>query len=92
MNTSDYMSIIVDGMAQTHSQLPWLGNLKDFSPHINQHICGVLNHGRGFNMYRTFHTTPNNGNLAMHCIQLTIEETLQKEGKLPSTIFIQACT
>ena len=76
MNPADYMSIIVDGMAQTHSQLPWCVNLKDFHPHINQHICGILNHGRSFNMYRTFHTTRNNGNLAMHCIQLTIEKTL----------------
>ena len=89
MYPSDYLSIIVDGMAQNHSQLPWQGNLKEFHPHMNQHLCGVLNHGRSFTMYRTTHTAVNNSNLVMQCILLTLEDTIQKEGKLPGTLYIQ---
>jgi hypothetical protein len=44
--------MILDGMAQNHSMLPWLGNLKTFDKHIQQHIIGVLTHGKDVNLYR----------------------------------------
>jgi hypothetical protein len=45
-------SMILDGMAQNHSVLPWLGNLKTLDKHIQQHIIGVLTHGQDVKLYR----------------------------------------
>jgi len=42
---SDALSIISDGMAQNHCQLPYWGNIKEV-PGIKQHLQGVLSHGR----------------------------------------------
>ena len=53
-NPSDVVSMILDGMAQNHSMLPWLGNLKTFDKHIQQHIIGVLSHGLDVTLYRYF--------------------------------------
>lgn len=46
------LSMILDGMAQNHSVLPWLGNLKTLDKHIQQHIIGVLTHGQDVKLYR----------------------------------------
>ena len=51
-NPNDVVSMILDGMAQNHSMLPWLANLKTFDKHIQQHIIGVLTHGRDVKLYR----------------------------------------
>jgi hypothetical protein len=54
------MSIIMDGMAQNHTKLPWQGNMREFPNAFDQHLQGVIEHGQGFTMYRTF------GNLTNH--------------------------
>ena len=41
------MSLIIDGMDQAHSRIPHLGNNKEFSEPLSQHIQGVLVHGIG---------------------------------------------
>jgi hypothetical protein len=51
-NPDNVVSVILDGMAQNHSMLPWLGNLKTFDKHIQQHIIGVLSHGKEVTLYR----------------------------------------
>jgi len=42
---NDALSIIGDGMAQNHCELPYWANLKQI-PGIKQHLQGVLSHGR----------------------------------------------
>jgi len=84
-----YLSIIIDGMAQNHCKLPWYGNLKDSDNTLPQHLQGVLNHGRGFTIYRTFHNVRGGANLAIHCFLSTLEDTIKEEGCLPETIFLQ---
>ena len=85
----NYLSFISDGMAQSHCVLPHLGNLSSFGNPLPQHLQGILVHGRGLNMYRTFHTVDNGANLQIHTVLLSIEKILQKEGKLPPIFYYQ---
>ena len=43
---STVWSLISDGMAQIHYQLPYQGHLADFPVKLPQHIQGVLVHGK----------------------------------------------
>lgn len=83
------MCIISDGMAQHHCFLPHQGQKNDFQPKLKQHFQGIINHGRGFNVYRTFHNIQLNANAQLHCLLLELEQTYRKEGKLPETIYVQ---
>jgi hypothetical protein len=84
-----HLSLVSDGMAQSHCILPWLGNLAQTTG-IAQHIQGVLIHGRGQTLYRTFHNLSNCANLQIHTFLLTLEEIYVREGnRLPPTIFYQ---
>lgn len=51
-NPEGVVSMILDGMSQNHTVLPWLGNLKMFDKHIQQHVIGVLTHGHDVRLYR----------------------------------------
>jgi len=84
-----YLSLISDGMAQSHCQLPHLGNMTTFNAHLKQHIQGLIAHGRGVYMHRTFHTVDNCANLQIHTLLMTLEDILNKEGCLPPTFFYQ---
>ena len=59
---STVWSIISDGMAQMHCQLPHQGHLADFPVKLPQHIQGVLVHGKLMDIHRTFHNVNNNAN------------------------------
>lgn len=85
---NNYISLISDGMAQNHTKLPWLANLKDFSSSIPQHLQGIIDHGTEFVIYRTFHNVAIDSNLALHCMLLQLEMKLCN-GKLPDTIYLQ---
>jgi hypothetical protein len=41
-----FMSIIADGMQQTHTQLPWCANVAGFSNSLSHHLQGILEHGQ----------------------------------------------
>jgi len=56
---------------------------------LPQHLQGVLNHGRNFTIYRTFHNIINDSNLQIHCFLLSLESTLRAEHKLPDTVYYQ---
>lgn len=84
----NYVSLISDGMAQNHTRLPWLANMKDFSECLPQHIQGIIDHGKEFVVYRTFHNILVDSNLAIHCLLLQLENKIVN-GKLPSTIYFQ---
>jgi hypothetical protein len=84
-----HCSLISDGMAQGHCELPWLANQNTSSVTLTQHLQGVLNHGRNLTIYRTFHNVPNGANLGIHCFLLSLEKLLAEEGKLPHTVFHQ---
>lgn len=83
------MSIIIDGMAQQHSELPYLANLKKFPSQLPMKLTGCLEHGQRFVLYRTFGNVEENANLAIHCILMQLEDRIQRLGTLPPTINIQ---
>ena len=86
---STVWSLIGDGMAQQHCQLPYLAGLKDIDQ-LPQHLQGMLIHGKLMQVYRTFHNVKNDSNLQMHTFLLTIEHLILKSnGQLPETIYYQ---
>lgn len=88
MEPHNYLSLITDGMAQSHCVLPWLKNLSSLKP-LTQHIQGVIVHGRKNIFYRTFHNITNGANLQIHTTLLTIANILRSDGRLPETFFYQ---
>ena len=85
---SQYLSIITDGMAQAHCQLPYYANV-DQGESLTQHIQGVMAHGRFTNIYRTFHNTFNAANMQIHTLLLSLEDVYREEKRLPDTVFLQ---
>lgn len=53
-NPSEFCSIITDGMAQSHTILPWLKRLNSSSHTIDQHLQGTIQHGQWTNIYRHY--------------------------------------
>jgi hypothetical protein len=86
----NYMSIIMDGMAQSHTKLPWQANVREFTCPLDQHLQGILEHGQCFKIYRTFNNIRNDANSNIHCLLMHLEARYNKYGRLPDTIFIQA--
>lgn len=86
---SMYWSGISDGMQQSHNALPHLGNMTPFPAPLPQHIQGMIMHGRSIEIYRTFHNIQNSSNLSIHCLLLSLEKTIQKEGKIPDVLYYQ---
>ena len=87
-----YCSMISDGMAQNHCELPWYGNQKSADRKLPQHLQGVLNHGRNFTVYRTFHNVRGGGNLSVHCLLSSIEKMRNdpsQGGAIPDTLYLQ---
>eukprot|EP01036_Dinobryon_divergens_P034074 gene34074-44025_t len=89
-NPGLFCSIISDGMAQSHCELPYFGNSYSFPEPLTQHFQGCLNHGRSFTIFRTFHNVFQDSNAQIHSFLLTLEETAKAEGGiLPDTIYYQ---
>jgi hypothetical protein len=86
---SNYMSIILDGMNQNHSKIPYQANLKQFDPSLGQHLQGILEHGRKLTIYRNFDNVRHDRNLAIHTMLLQIEARFNEYGKLPPNLFVQ---
>lgn len=84
-----YMSIIIDGMAQNHTILPWLGNQRTFNVPLAQHLQGALSHGSEMLLFRTFHNLVNDSNLAIYTLLSVLERRIAADGKLPETLFIR---
>lgn len=83
------MSIIMDGMAQVHTELPYLGNVTRFPNQISLKLVGCIEHGQAFTMYRTFGNVMEDANLAITCLLIQLEARMNAYGKLPPTIYIQ---
>ena len=43
-----FLSMISDGFAQNHTQIPWLANIGTFPASLNPKLQGVLQHGETF--------------------------------------------
>lgn len=76
-----YLSIVSDGMAQGHCNLPWEAGKHGWNKLLPQHLQGVLMHGRHTILYRTFHTVNKGANLQAHCFLLALEKAFVADGK-----------
>lgn len=87
-----YMSLIIDGMAQDHCQLPWLAN-KAQDGVLKQKIFGAKQHGIARSFYRTYPHVRSGANLACEVILLEIERRmdycLKNDKPFPKVFFLQ---
>lgn len=67
-------SIIIDGMDQNHSEIPYLGTQKDLTNPLKQHIVAVKEHGFGVTIYRSVDTISKGANFTMYCFLRQLEE------------------
>ena len=89
-NPDEVMSVISDGMAQTHTALPYYGNLSQNSAALQQKVQGVLDHGRSkFSMYLCMHSCPSGTSLAIHTFYLQLEEWRADKGHYPTKVYWQ---
>jgi len=87
---ANYLSLIGDGMAENHTALPWLGNLREAGKTLKQHLQGILVHGQVLHIFRSFPFTTHNSNMACHCFLVTLElHYKENNNKLPDTIYYQ---
>ena len=86
----NHLSLIGDGMAENHTNLPWLGNLREATKTLNQHLQGMLVHGQILRIYRFFPFTMHDSNMAIFCFLATLEyQYLLNNNKLPDTVYYQ---
>ena len=83
-------------MAQDHCELPHLGRQATFPKRLDQHLQGVLIHGRRFFLHRTYHNTALGANHAIHALLLSIESVLEeievKGETVPNKLYLQVVT
>ena len=85
----DSLSMILDGMACEHSEIPWFGNGYCAKKKLPQKIQSVLNHGREYIAFRIFHNVAAGGNMAIHCLLLALERIYKEEGRIPDNFDCQ---
>lgn len=84
------MSSITDGASSNHVHIPHVGPNQQMSPAFEQHLQGVLNHGRDFVLYRTFPHVPKSADLVIFCLLNELERWYHEHNCLfPETWYIQ---
>ncbi|XP_053381351.1 uncharacterized protein LOC123565970 [Mercenaria mercenaria] len=95
-NPASFLSLIVDGMDQSKTNLPHFTGRKPKSINgadlLKTHITGVINHGHGgFHTYVDVNEYPHDPNLTINIILKTLKRTAQMhENTLPPVCYIQA--
>lgn len=90
LNPENFVGIISDGMAQNHCKLPHLMNMREFGSPLPQHLQGIIDNGKEFVVYRTFHTVRLDANAAIHALLMQLEQRVNPvTRKLPSTVYLQ---
>ena len=69
-----YLSIIMDGMSQNHSELPYRCGKCDFPKKLVCHLQGSIVHGHEFTVYRSFNNCPTGSNLAIAVLLMELEK------------------
>ncbi|XP_053405149.1 uncharacterized protein LOC128558899 [Mercenaria mercenaria] len=95
-NPDAYMSLIVDGMDQSKTNLPHFTgrlpkNIKG-TDLLKTHITGVINHGHGgFHTYVDLNEYPHDPNLTINVLLKMLKRTAQQHmNQLPPVLYIQA--
>lgn len=83
------MSIIIDGMDQSHCKVPYLGTQNSFSSPLKQCITGVKEHGYGVTLYRTIDTVRKGADLTIFCVLSQIESWKKRYKSYPEELYLQ---
>ena len=75
---------------KNHCKCPYKGTQGTFNNPISQGLTGVLEHGRGLTIYRTFGTVQKGANLTIYCILAQLEARKNRNrGMYPEELYIQ---
>ena len=74
MSPGTIMSSIIDGASQNHCTIPHPGENVEFTKGLEQHIEGVLTHGHGFTIYRSFPTVDADSDFTIFCLLSELEK------------------
>ena len=90
-NPGKVMSSITDGASMNHCTIPHPGPLQEFSNGLEQHIQGVLTHGHGLTIYRTFPTVKADADLIIYALLSELSKWKEKNPlkQYPETWYIQ---
>ena len=77
----------MDGMAQIHTELPFLANQKKFDNQLPQHLLGIKEHGQKFVLYRSYANVSNDRDLAIYCLLSQIENRFERCNYTLPTLF-----
>ena len=84
------MSSIIDGASQNHCTIPHPGPNVEFADGLPQHIEGVLTHGHGFTIYRSFPTVDADADFTIFCLLSELQKWKDAhDGSFPETWYIQ---
>ena len=84
------MSSIIDGASQNHCTIPHPGPNVEFADGLPQHIEGVLTHGHGFTIYRSFPTVDADADFTIFCLLSELQKWKDAhDGTFPETWYIQ---
>ena len=83
------LSIIVDIMDQTGTQLPFKGTQDSADDPVKMTIVGIKEHGYGVHIFPTVKTIPKTSNMILYAIDMVIEKWRERHGYYPTTIYIQ---
>lgn len=77
------MSSIIDGASQNHCMIPHSEHV-EFADGLEQHIEGVLTHGHGFTIYRSFPTVSADSDFTIYCLLTELMKWREKHsGNFP---------
>ena len=90
LSPNTIMSSIIDGASQNHCTIPHPGENVEFSNGLEQHIEGVLTHGQGFTIYRSFPTVDADADFTIFCLLSELEKWRDSHKQnFPHTWYIQ---
>ena len=84
------MSSVIDGASQNHCTLPQVGPNVEFASGLEQHIEGVITHGHGLTIYRSFPTVSADSDFSIYCLLNELEKWKNMhDGNFPEIWYIQ---
>ena len=90
LSPNTIMSSIIDGASQNHCTIPHPGENVEFSNGLEQHIEGILSHGQGFTIYRSFPTVDADADFTIFCLLSELEKWRDcYQQNFPQTWYIQ---
>jgi hypothetical protein len=91
LNPKIIMSSIIDGASQNHFTIPHAGSANvEFPNGLAQHIEGVLTHGCGFTIYRSFPKVDADSDFTIYCLLRELERWCDNNyDNYPQTWYIQ---